>query len=200
MKFLTKILDNSLIWRIFRKGIDLVFGLYRKRIQVIRDFGITKDMSVIDIACGTGQYSRITDADYLGVELNNKYVEAANKTYGTEKRRFICADANTAVIKDSAYNVAILIDATHHLSDPENKNLLATLNRVASRSIVVCDPIKQSPSNLIGRFLTSLDRGNYIRPKNELLDLIGSVLTIEKVVDKKMMGTETICVLAKPKK
>lgn len=200
MRFFTKILEHQIIWRTFRKTIDLLFGLYRKRIAVIRSFGITENMSIIDIACGTGQYSAITENKYLGVDMSREYIDAANKLYGTEKRRFLCADANTAAIQDASYDTALLIDATHHLSDQENQKLVATLNRVASHSIVICDPVKQKPANLIGRFLCFLDRGNYIRPKNELLNLIGGTLNVEKVVDMKMMGIESVCILARPRK
>lgn len=194
------ILENPYIWKIIRKAEDILFGMYRKRMAVIRSFGITEKMSVIDIACGTGQYSVITDADYLGVDLSKKYIDAAQKSYGTDKKRFLCADANTAAIKESSYDTAILIDATHHMTDQEDLALFRTLNKLASQAIVICDPIKQKPRNLIGRFLTAIDRGNYIRPKKELLDLVGSILKIEKVTDMKMMGIESVCILARPQK
>ena len=200
MKLFTKILENQVIWRIFRKTIDILFGLYRKRIAVIRSFGITENTSIIDVACGTGQYSAITENKYLGVDISKKYTDTANRIYETDKKKFLCADANTAAIQDASYDAALLIDATHHLSNQENQKLLATLNRVASQSVIICDPIKQKPINLIGRFLCALDRGNYIRPKNDLLDLIGVILKIEKVVDMKMMGIESVCVLAKPRR
>lgn len=200
MELREKILGNPAVWRVLRKIQDLLFGLYSKRIAVIRNFGITDVMSVIDVACGTGQYSAITKADYLGVDLNEKYINDATKTYGTAKRKFLCADANTAAIKESSYDAAILIDATHHLSDQENKTLLATLGRVASKYVIICDPVIQKPANLIGRFLTYVDRGNYIRPRQALLDVISSALKIEKVADLKMMGIESICILARPQK
>lgn len=198
MKF-TVILDNPTVWNTFRKIEDVLFGLYKKRKVTIRNFGITNTMSVIDIACGTGQYSTITKGEYLGIDLSKKYIESAQKIYGSRNKKFICEDANTAMILDAAYDVALLIDATHHLSNEENKNLLKTLNRVASKAVIICDPITQRRGNLLGRFLTSLDRGSYIRPREKLLQLIGQTLEIERVVDLKIMATENICVLARPK-
>ena len=200
IRFLTRILENSSIWITFRRLEDYLFGLYRTRMKVIRNFGITEKMSVIDIACGAGQYSAITDANYLGVDLSQKYIDAASKLYGNERKKFLCADANTAAIRDASYDIAILIDATHHLSDQENKTLLATLNRIASQYVIICDPIQQKPTNLIGRFMNSLDRGDHIRPKNDLLNMVGGVLTIEKVVDLKMIGIESVCIFAKPRR
>lgn len=195
---ITNILEIPFIWRLFRKIIDVFFGLYRKRMAVIREFGVTRKDSIIDIACGTGEYSQITDAEYLGVDLNNKYIGTARKVY--TGKEFLCADANTAAIAEDSYAVALLIDATHHLSDPENKTLLKTLSRVASKYVIICDPIQQKKGNVIGRLLTRLDRGQFIRPEDNLLGLVKNELTIEKVARLKMMGVESICILAASKK
>lgn len=194
------ILDNEYIWTIFRKFIDIFFGIYRKRMEVIRRAGITNKMSIIDIA-GGGQYSTLTKGKYLGIDLNPKYINYAKKVYRENgNRKFLCADANTTAIANSSYEVALLIDATHHLSDEENRTLFKTLNRVASKFIIICDPIKQSTNNLIGRFFTALDRGHHIRPKNKLLDLIEENFIIQEIINLKMMGIQSICIIARPKK
>ena len=196
---ITDILEHPVVWQPFRKGIDILFGIYRKRKNVIRRFGITNQVSVIDIACGTGQYSTITNGRYLGIDLNEQYIATAKKLHGNNNKIFLCADANTSKISNSSYDVALLIDATHHLCDEENRTLIKTLDRIASKFIIICDPVTQNKKNWIGRFLTYMDRGAYIRPKKELISLISETLIIEKIVPLKMMGTESICVLAKPK-
>jgi len=194
---ITNILEIPFIWRLFRKIIDVFFGLYRKRMAVIREFGVTRENSIIDIACGTGEYSQITDAKYLGIDLNKKYIETARKVY--TGKEFLCADANTAKIVGGSYDVALLIDATHHLSDQENTTLLRNLNRVASQYVIICDPIKQKRWNLTGRLLTYLDRGQFIRSEENLLELVKNDLSIQGVARLKMMGIESICILAQPK-
>ncbi|OGQ46278.1 MAG: hypothetical protein A3H42_04450 [Deltaproteobacteria bacterium RIFCSPLOWO2_02_FULL_46_8] len=197
---ITDILEAPFVWRFFRKIIDVFGGIYRKRMMILRGFGLTPQTSVIDIACGTGQYSQLTKADYLGIDMDANYVADAQKRFGNARRKFICADANRASIDDSSYEAAILIDATHHLMDEENRALFITLNKVASKMVVICDPIQQSRSNLIGRFLTSLDRGKYIRPGEALLALIQESMRVEKIEKTKLMGVEGLCILARPKK
>ncbi|MDP3764335.1 MAG: class I SAM-dependent methyltransferase [bacterium] len=196
---ITDILEHPVVWQPFRKIIDILFGIYRKRQAIIRQFGITNQLSVVDVACGTGQYSTITDFQYLGIDLSEKYIETAKKLYGKDNKTFLCADANTSKISDGSYDVALLIDATHHLSDEENRILIKTLNKIASQFIVICDPVTQSKNNLIGRFLAYMDRGEYIRPTKVLSDLISETLDIKKIVLLKMMGTESVCILAKPR-
>lgn len=196
---ITDILEHPVVWQSFRKIIDTFFGIYRKRKAVIKQFGIDNQVSVIDIACGTGQYSTITKGRYLGIDLNEQYIATAKKLYDNANKIFLCADANTSKISTDSYDVALLIDATHHLSDEENRILIKTLDRIASKFIMICDPVTQSKNNLIGRFLTHIDRGAYIRPAQALLNLISETLNIEKIVPLKMMGTESVCILAKPR-
>lgn len=155
-------------------------------------------MSVLDVCCGTGEYSQLTDAAYLGVDLDARYIQDAQKRYGAPNKKFIHADANCAPIADRAYKAAILIDATHHLSDDENRRLIKTLNRAANRIVIICDPLQQSKNNLIGRFLAIFERGQYLRSKESLLKIIGESLKVEKVVETKIMGAEGVCVLARP--
>lgn len=194
----TDILAVPFIWRFFRKTIDVFGGIYRTRMSVLREFGLTPQMSIVDIACGTGQYSRITDGTYLGIDMDPNYIADAQRRFGNGKRTFLCADANRAPIADAAYDAALLIDATHHLTDDENRALFKTLGRVASQRVVFCDPVRQSRRNWIGRFLTALDRGRYIRPEEELVRLVQESLAIEKIQKTKLMGVEGVCILARP--
>lgn len=194
------ILAVPFVWRFFRKIIDVFGGIYRKRTVILRGFGLTPQTSVVDIACGTGQYSQITKANYLGIDMDANYIADAQMRFGNANRKFVCTDANRASIADSSYEAAILIDATHHLMDEENRVLFRTLNRVASKMIIICDPIRQRRGNLVGRFLTSLDRGKYIRPGEVLLALIQESMKVEKIEKTKLMGVEGLCVLARPKR
>lgn len=84
-----KILDNPKTWHFIRKMLDIAFGLYSKRMDVIRNFGVITSMSTLDVACGTGQYSILTKGNYLGIDLDKKYIEYANKIYGEENKIFI---------------------------------------------------------------------------------------------------------------
>lgn len=195
---LENILKNAAIWHLSRKIIDILFGLYQKRLGIIKSLGITNNMSIVDIACGTGQYSTLTKSDYLGVDLNPEYINHAKKIYKEPNKKFLCTDAN-CLPKSTVYDVALLIDATHHLTDEENKKLFGTLNRLAKHYVIICDPIKQKTGNNIGKFFTSIDRGSYIRSKQDTLGLISDMFNVKKVIDLKIMGIESVCVLAQPR-
>ena len=42
------ILDNVQVWNSFRKSLDVCSGLYRKRLAVMREFGVDQARSVRD--------------------------------------------------------------------------------------------------------------------------------------------------------
>ena len=78
-----QVLDNPVVWEVSRIGLNLSFGLYRKRMQRMRDWGVLQaNPSVLDIGCGIGQYANVTEGDYLGVDFNQRYID-----YAHSKRR-----------------------------------------------------------------------------------------------------------------
>src|SRR3989344_5800177 len=97
---ITDILNIPWAWRLFRTTINLFFGLYRKRVKVLRGFGLTDQTAVVDIACGTGEYSKITNGKYLGIDMDCRYIASAQKQYNSPNKQFVCADANAANFRD----------------------------------------------------------------------------------------------------
>ena len=195
------ILDNPRIWQFFRGLIEHVFGQYSRRISIIRSFGINDQMSVLDVGCGTCQFAKLTQSRYLGIDMNKGYINQAKKLYENDaSKEFLCEDLTKAKLPKSAYDVSLLIDFTHHLSNEELINVFMELNRVTSQYIVICDPVKQNAKNIVGRFLTYLDRGKYIRTEDDLISLIGSCFQILEVKKGRGMGIECVSVLSCPEK
>jgi len=195
------ILDNPRMWQLFRELTERVFGQYSKCTTIIRSFGITDHMSVLDVGCGICQFAKLTQGRYFGIDMNKGYIDQAKKLYKNDvSKEFICEDLAKAKLPGSMFDVSLLINFTHHLSDHELNNVFLELNRVTSKYIVICDPVKQSAKNLLGRFLTYLDRGKYIRPEDELISLIGRYFHLLKIKRARGMGIESVFVLACPKK
>lgn len=167
------ILDNVWVWNLFRAILDRFFGMYRKSIQRMREFGVEETMSVIDVGCGTGHYSQLTKGEYLGIDSDCRYIDAAKKRYGTEKKQFVCFRLQDMDFGGRSFDVTLLI---------------------------VLDPVKQRQGNLVGRFFTSIDRGKYIRAKEDEVALIREyfdIVTIKESCD--ILHIDGIAVLARPK-
>lgn len=194
------LLDNVVIWRGFRWFLDAAFGLYRERFAVMREFGVAPTSSVLDVGCGTGECSVITEGRYLGIDMDVRYIAQAQRRHGGPNRTFVCADVASARLADESFDVGLLVDVLHHLTDDEVERLCQEFNRVVTQAIVVCDPVRQRPTNLLGRLLTYLDRGAHIRTKERLVELLGRHAVVERIRDLKLLRVESVCVLARPRR
>ena len=194
------LLNNVFIWKFFRKLLDKVFGLYSKRLLAIRALGINDRMSVIDVGCGMGQFSDITKDRYLGIDLSEKYIDAAKAMYFNERnKKFICKDLIMAELPEDSYDVAILIDFTHHMGRRELDKIFIKLNEIVCKYVVIADPVMQNSKNVWERLVTVLDRGEYIRSEAEIITLLSEYFKIEKVKEMRGIGIKGVLVLAKPK-
>src|SRR3989344_2770904 len=193
------ILGNSSIWYYSRILLDIIIGSYRKRKSIIKRV-IQKGDSVLDVGCGTGEYYDVTDGVFYGIDLDKKYIDFANKKFKPMRNNinFEYKDLNKLNPKDKKFDVSLLIDLTHHISVRELSTLLKKLNSLTTKCVVICDPVKQSDSNLPGRFLTSLDRGGHIRPKNDLVRIVKKYLIAKKykIMRLDIGPIQTVCILA----
>ena len=174
-----RLLDNPILWESRRITLDIIFRLYPNRANVLRQWGMLDEgRSVLDIGCGTGQYQNITDGEYLGVDLNERYIEHAQRRVRNPNHTFRCADALSLLEESRTFDLVLMVDFLHHLSDEECTRLLSCAARLGRR-VAIFDQISEQ-SNPISRWIVAHDRGAYVRPLNRLTDLIsGAGLTIE---------------------
>lgn len=166
-----KILDNPIIWELSRSSLDFFFSLYRKRIDKMKDWGVLeKSISIIDIGCGIGQYCKITEGIYLGIDLQPKYIEYCNKKYKNTHRSFRCADAASIVAEKSKFELVLMVDFLHHLPDYAVVKILKDAEILSSKYIVSFEPILEQV-NPIGKWFIEHDRGDHMRSKESLINL-----------------------------
>ncbi len=172
-----------------------MFHFYSRRIALLRALGFQGTESVLDIGCGTGQHAEITNGRYLGVDLDARYIEFAKKRH--PGKEFLCMDVSQLQLNGEPFNVALMVDIIHHLSDEQARRLLADLARLTAKRVYFFEPVTQSPRNLAGRMIVAGDRGCFIRPREKLLDLIQSVFAVEEVRDLNLLHVEGVCVVGK---
>lgn len=168
---LSLLLNNPVIWEFSRIALDTAFGLYRKRIQLVQKYGLLKNNpSVIDIGCGIGQYSTITEGKYLGVDMNKRYINYAHKRHRRSNQSFRCTDVTTVLDEQSRFDLVLMADFLHHISDRQCVNLLNISSHLAKQYVINFEPITEQ-SNPVGRWIVEHDRGNYVRPLDKLHQL-----------------------------
>jgi SAM-dependent methyltransferase len=165
------VLDRPLVWEASRAGLDLVFGLYRARRGMLSRWGLLDgDPSVLDIGCGIGQYASVTSGRYLGVDLNEPYVEHARRRRGDNQHTFRCVDAVELVAEDERFDLVLMVDFLHHVPDEAAIRVLVTARELSRGHVVALEPVTEQ-GNRIGRWFIDNDRGEHMRPHAKLLHL-----------------------------
>lgn len=130
---------------------------------VQRALDTRKVRRVLDVGCGPGtNASRFTGADYVGVDINEKYLEVARSRHSGH---FLQADLVTADLSHLGRFDLILVNSfLHHLPDRAVDDVLGRLagllepdGRVHILELVL--PARPSLATLMAR----LDRGRYAR-------------------------------------
>jgi 2-polyprenyl-3-methyl-5-hydroxy-6-metoxy-1,4-benzoquinol methylase len=163
-----QLLDNPLVWEVSRIGLDLTFGLYRKRLALLREWGVAgRGASVLDIGCGIGQYSSITSGRYVGVDLNDRYVTYARLRRGGENRQFISRDVCELAANGERFDAVLMVDFLHHLPDRACQDVLKAAARLSRGPVVSFEPVT-AQTNPVGRWIVDHDRGDYVRNQDRL--------------------------------
>ena len=153
--------------------------LYNLRFLVAGNQKLTRDYitkyyryfnchSVIDIGCGTGDFTPLfSKKEYLGIDINPRYIAYAQKHYSY---RFICHNVIDYDFKNYKFDASLFISTFHHLSDTQSKIILKKTSIITRKIIIIID--LNPETSLIKKFLIRLDRGNYVRTTKEKIALL----------------------------
>lgn len=121
---------------------------------------------VVDVGCGPGTMLPYLGAvHYTGFDLNQAYIEYAQKTYGGRGEFFQCRVDDAKARLTSEVDIVIAIAVLHHLDDAEARALIATAYRILKPGgrLITFDAVFTSPQNPIAQMLIRLDRGKSVR-------------------------------------
>lgn len=122
---------------------------------------------VLDVGCGPGtNTSLFAHADYLGVEINAKYIEHARRKHN---RRFVVADVTTYEDPGGGNFDFILVNSfLHHINTPATNKILSRLRSWLSDDGHIHLLELVSPGDRsVAEHLAHWDRGKYARPLGE---------------------------------
>jgi 2-polyprenyl-3-methyl-5-hydroxy-6-metoxy-1,4-benzoquinol methylase len=154
-------LDHPKIWAAFRRLLDSTFGLYSKRTILLKKWGVDQG-TILDVACGTGQFHNITDKGYLGVDLNGDFIERAHKLHGRPGVQFRQCDVKDLRDEGIEYDTVLMVGILHHVDEQTARNLLQTVRGMTRKQMVMMEVI-QEQTNPLGRLIKNNDRGEYVR-------------------------------------
>jgi len=144
----------------------------RKLAPVLRQNDMPSVRRVLDVGCGPGTNApHFRGTDYLGVDINPRYVARARKRHGL---RFEVADVTRHQVQDEPFDFILVNSLLHHVGDAECDRILAHLATLLTPDghIHVLDlvlPTRPSVSRLLAR----LDRGDHPRLLEAWQTLLG---------------------------
>jgi SAM-dependent methyltransferase len=118
---------------------------------------------VLDVGCGPGTNTRhFSHADYVGVDINPRYIAYARRRYG---REFLVADVTAGPDLGSRFDCVLVNSFLHHVADREAHRILVDLApRLTPDGHVHVLELVLPARRSIARLLARLDRGAYARP------------------------------------
>jgi len=92
---------------------------------------LTKDMLVLDCACGVGYGSDIlrrSAGAVIGVDVSDKAIAYAKEKYRAENLAFIASDARSLPFDDASFDTVMSIETVEHFPDADK--FIAEIHRV----------------------------------------------------------------------
>ena len=158
IKKLTAVMENTLAYRLWQAPFASA-----KFAPILRHNDMTEVSTILDVGCGPGtNRSLFTQTDYLGVDINPKYIEYARRRYGG---RFEVADITEYVQPANAQFDFILLNSfLHHIEDEDVHRILSSLHGALAEDghIHIIDLVLPEERG-IARYLAENDRGDWCR-------------------------------------
>lgn len=136
-----------------KKGRQQMYDAITGRINLKDDHHQT----VLDVGCGTGEYSMFFKDGYCGIDNDATYLNYARKKYGD---KFFEMSATALSFPDEKFDYVFCVNLLHHLTDEEVHTTLEEMKRVCKKGgeVYIMDAVYKK-MNLIGNLLLFLDPG-----------------------------------------
>jgi len=142
---------------------------------------------VLDFGCGNGRLvPYLPNVEYVGVDNNPHYIDAATAEHAAASATFICADLNDLeALGIPHFDAVISLGVLHHLPDEVAERALAAAVDLLNPggSLITMDPCFHPDQSSVARVLMAMDRGRFVRHPNDYRRLVESAgLTVEQQI------------------
>lgn len=136
--------------------------------------------SVLELGCGTGEILKhIRPSSYLGLDINKHYIRHAKTRFENTNIHFWQIDAKKIPKVNGYFDLVIIINVIHHLSDSELKTILKSIKKNVNFGRILL--LDSKPS--IGPFsilLEKADQGDHFRNLQQIKKIFAQFFAIER--------------------
>jgi len=158
MRLASAVMANTTAYRLWQAPF-----VRQKLAPVLCHNDLSRVGRVLDVACGPGTNTSIfAHADYLGIDINARYLDYARRIYG---RRYVQADVlNYNGDMEGRFDFVLVNSFFHHVDDEGTGRILTRLRGLMTPSghIHIVDLVLPGTPG-IARFLARGDRGRFAR-------------------------------------
>lgn len=129
--------------------------------------------SLLDVGCGGGEGQSAKKGFYCGIDNSFLRVHFASAEYPGSF--FVNGDARRLPFQNQAFDMVMLIDTSHHITDEQLPAVVWELKRVSKKYIVISDPVVFSNQSRLSHLIYSLDRGGCFRKVDHMKDILKRV-------------------------
>ncbi len=179
MKLFAFLESNATAYELVQRVVSLGYRSFRRELSAEGFFEPGK--STLDLGCGTGFLrDYLPDSDYLGVDLNPRYIAAARAKRGP------CFQVwNALAVADlpRRFDRIVCIGLLHHLDDEQVRTVLAGCRTRLDPGgeLYVLDALRPGSRNPLGRALRASDNGDFVRPQADWDRLFRSELDVRAI-------------------
>ena len=143
-----------------------------------RYIGRVQGKRILDLGCGTGDILDCIsgEAEYVGIDNNSRYIDQDKVRFGERKTAsFYCTDLNVyAKESKRKFDMILMTGVIHHISDKEVEMVMDNIKTLLDCKgvFISLDACYVKKMNPIAKLLCRLDRGQYVRYKEQYLDIM----------------------------
>ena len=134
---------------------------------------------LLDVGCGTGFAAQLSRTSYVGVDYSPDGLRHARRRQREAACEFAAMSADALGFRAGAFDKAMCLHVVHHFDTALLDAALRELTRVVRGMVVVVDAAPDI-ANGLERFLLSHDRGQFVRSRDDLRDILWRRYVIER--------------------
>jgi SAM-dependent methyltransferase len=164
---------------VYSRWMAALGGLRARREYVGVYLRPSPEAKVLDLGCGPADI--LADlppgVTYLGIDVSERYIQAARSRYGTRGRFLVQSVEAVALDEPGTYDLVMANGILHHLDD-ETALRLTRLAREALKPegrFVTLDGCYHAGQGRLANLLLQLDRGRFVRRREEYVALASRV-------------------------
>ena len=169
---LSSVLNIPAGYRLFRW---LIGGECAWRTYLIEYVKPVPGEKILDIGCGPADVLHyLPQVNYTGLDISPDYIRSAKQRFGS-RGRFLCGDVGLIPIEaeQGSFDLVLATGVLHHLNNEPAAGLFDLARRALRPAgrLITYDGCYVPQQSRIARWLLARDRGKFVRPQQEYLEL-----------------------------